>query len=384
MKNFKKKKICIVSSTRADFGILSELIQNLQSNKLFKTYLFVTGSHLEKKYGLTINEIKSNRIKIFAKIKFLSKKNKPINILNSSNAVIKKFSLKLKKLSPNLIILLGDRYEIFCIAYCAYILGIPIAHFYGGEVTQNSLDDNLRHAVTKLSNFHFVSSKIYLKRVLQLGESKKNIFNIGSLSLDQINKRKFLKKKTIEKKLKIKLSEKLVICTFHPETNNSGMISSQISCLLSALKKIKKTTIIFTIPNDDIGTDFIIKKIKNFCRKKNNSFYFKSLGKFLYFSCVKLANLVVGNSSSGIIEAPSLGTYTLNLGKRQNGRVKSQSVYESDFKKDKIYKLVNKLINKKKNKFKNPYYKKNSLAKTIKIINKLDLNNINQKGFIDL
>ena len=208
MKKFKTRKICIVSSTRADFGILSEVIKSLQKEKSFDTKLLLTGSHLEDKYGLTFHEALKKNFKIFKKIKILSKKNDSLSLLKNSEKILNKFSKELKKLSPNLIILLGDRYEIFCIAYCAFILGVPIAHLYGGELTQNSLDDSMRHSITKLSHFHFVSNNRYLRRVIQLGENKKNIFNIGSVSLDKIDRFKFLNKDEIEKKLKINFKKK--------------------------------------------------------------------------------------------------------------------------------------------------------------------------------
>ena len=383
MKNF-KKKICFVTSTRADFGILSDLIKEVNKNNIFKVNLIATGSHLEKKYGNTIQEIENEGIEIHKKIKILSKLNNKTCLLKNSTKIIEKFSIEFKKNTPELLLLLGDRYEIFCIAYTAFILGIPIAHFYGGEVTQNSLDDTFRHAITKLSNFHLVSNKKYLKRVLQLGESKKNVFNIGSLSLDKIKEYKYLSKKEIESKLRFKFKEKLIICTLHPETNNLSRIKNQTLNTLDALNKLKNVTIIFTLPNDDLGSDFIAKLIKNFCKKNKNSYYFKSLGKLLYFSFVKIANLVIGNSSSGIIEVPSLGTYSLNIGNRQLGRIKAKSVYSVDFDKIKIFNSITKLLNKKKKSFKNPYYKINSVKKTILVLKKINFKKKIQKKFIDI
>lgn len=379
-----KKKICIVSSTRADFGILSNLIKILQKQNFLKTCLIVTGTHLEKKYGLTYKEISKKKIKIYKKIKVLPNKNDQINLLKNSSLIIKKFSKELKTLSPNLILLLGDRYETFCIAYCAFILGIPIAHFYGGEVTKNSLDDSLRHSITKLSNFHFVSTKHYYRRVAQLGEEKKNIYNIGSLSLDKINKIKFLSKKQLQKKLKINFNKHIILCTIHAETNNFSQIQKQIIICLKALNEIKDSTIIFTMPNNDLGSDLIIKKISNFCRVKKSAYFFKSLGRDIYFSCVKLSSLVIGNSSSGIIETPTLSTPSINLGDRQRGRVKAICVHDVEFKKKKIVKKINDLLKREKKNLFNPYYKLNSLKKTLSILKKLDLKNITQKQFIDL
>ena len=384
MKKFKRRKICIVSSTRADFGILSGVIKSLQKEKSFDTKLFLTGSHLEDKYGLTFHEASKKNFKIFKKVRILSKRNDSLSLLKNSEKILNKFAKELKKLSPNLIILLGDRYEIFCIAYCAFILGVPIAHLYGGELTQNSLDDSMRHAITKLSDFHFVSTNRYFKRVIQLGEDKKNIFNIGSVSLDEIDKFKFLNKKEIEKKLRVNFKKRIIICTMHPETNNLKNINKQVSILLNSLKKIQSTSVVFTMPNDDLGSDLIRAKIKKFCISNKNAFYFKSLGKDIYFSLIKISNLVLGNSSSGIIESPSLGTYSINLGLRQLGRTQSKSIFNINYEKKKIEEAIYKIFKLKKKKIHNPYFKRNSVRKFISILKKLDFNSIQQKKFIDI
>ncbi len=294
--------------------------------------------------------LQKKNFKIFKKVRILSKRNDSLSLLKNSEKILNKFAKELKKLSPNLIILLGDRYEIFCIAYCAFILGVPIAHLYGGELTQNSLDDSMRHAITKLSDFHFVSTNRYFKRVIQLGEDKKNIFNIGSVSLDEIDKFKFLNKKEIEKKLRVNFKKRIIICTMHPETNNLKNINKQVSILLNSLKKIQSTSVVFTMPNDDLGSDLIRAKIKKFCISNKNAFYFKSLGKDIYFSLIKISNLVLGNSSSGIIESPSLGTYSINLGLRQLGRTQSKSIFNINYEKKKIEEAIYKIFKLKKKK----------------------------------
>ncbi len=384
MRKFSRKKICFISSTRADFGIMSKFIETLQKDKSLDFKLIVTGSHLKKKYGSTFKEIKNEKIKIYKKIKILNGKNDKISLLKNSSKILLKFSKELKKLSPNLIILLGDRYEIFCVAYCAFILGIPIGHFYGGEVTENSLDDSLRHSITKLSNFHFVSTRKYKQRIIQLGEEKRNVFHIGSLSLDNFRKFNFIKKTELEKKLNINIKKKLILCTLHPETNNLIQFDKKVSECFKSLKKIKGTTIIFTNPNDDLGTDTIIKQIKEFCKTKKDCYFFKSLGRKMYLSFLKEANIVIGNSSSGIIETPSTGTFTINLGKRQTGRVRAKNVFDVKFKTKDINKKINHILNMKKQNFHNPYYKLNSMKHTISIIKKLNLSFSKQKKFFDI
>ena len=188
----------------------------------------------------------------------------------------------------------------------------------------------------------------------------------------------------MQKKLKINFNKNIILCTIHAETNNLSQIHKQIITCLKALNEIKDSTIIFTMPNNDLGSDFIIKKISNFCRVKKNAYIFKSLGRDVYFSCVKLASLIIGNSSSGIIETPTLGTPSINLGDRQRGRVKATCVHDVEFVKKKIVKKINDLLKSKRKNFFNPYFKSNSLKKTLSIIKKLDLKNITQKEFIDL
>lgn len=383
MKYKKKINLCIVSSTRADFGIMSDLIIKIQKDKFFNLNFIVTGSHLEEKYGETIKEIKKKKINISKKIKILSKKNDKLSILNNSSSIIHKFSEYLKKSYPNLIILLGDRYETFCIAFSAYILGIPILHLYGGEITNNSLDDSLRHSITKLAHFHAVSNSNSNKRVNQLGEEKEKIITIGSLSLDNLNNFRFISKKKIEKILNIKLSKNIIIFTLHPETNNLKNLNAQINSCLQGLNKFNNVSIIMTLPNDDISSDYIINKIKMFSRKRKNIFFYKSLGRELYLSLLKIADVIVGNSSSGIIEAPSLNTYTINLGDRQKGRDQAKGIINLKFDKKLIQKNIKLVLNKKKKNFFNPYYKKNALNNLIKFIKNINFKNIKIKKFTD-
>ena len=380
-----KRRICIISSTRADYGILSNLIMQLKKRKNFSTKLVVTGAHLSKKFGKTLKEIKKDRITIDEKAQIKFDKNNEINIAKSSSEAILEFSRIYKKLNPDLIIILGDRFEIFCASYCAVIFRIPVCHFHGGELTLNSYDDYFRHAITKLSSIHFAATNIYKKRILQMGENLKRVFNIGSIGLENIHKIKFLEKKDLEKKLKIKFNKKIVLFTLHPETLKPKEANKQIAISLNALGKLKDSSIIITMPNNDLASDTINTAIKNFCKNKNNAHYFKSLGRKIYLSCMKISDVVVGNSSSGVIEAPSMKKYSIDIGKRQKGREKAQSVLECDFDTIKIHNLINKIFNKKiKKSFKNPYYKKGAIDRTINILKKIDLSKIHFKQFNDL
>ena len=285
------QKICVISSSRADYGIMSNLISKIQKKKIFKLNLIVTGSHLLKKHGFTSNEIIKDKIKINHKIN-LSKTDYSKNI----SYLVKKFSKILKKIKPDIIILLGDRYEIFAAALSAYLNKIPIGHLHGGEVTRGSMDDGFRHSITKFSYLHFVATNNSYKRVLQLGESKSNIFNVGSLSLENIKKKiKFLDKSKIEKKYNINLKRKVAMIVFHPNSlKNNNNNFSEINKILKQLKKIKDYSFIFSGSNIDLGGYELTKKLQFFC-KKNNYLFKNSFGKTDFLSILKISDIIIGN-----------------------------------------------------------------------------------------
>ena len=388
MKLSKYKKVCVITGSRADYGILKKLIEKISEHPKLKLQLIATGSHLSKKYGYTVSEIHQDGFKVDKTIKIISNKNTSLNLVYNSAKALRGYADSFKKLKPDLVLLLGDRYEIFCAAYASVIFGIPIAHLHGGETTQNSYDEFFRHSITKLSQVHFVATETYKKRVMQLGESPKNIYNVGSVSLENIFENIFLNEKKLESHLKVKFKKKSLLITLHPETLNREEVNKQCKVLLSALSRLKHTTLIFTMPNSDINSSQIEIQIKQFCRNKKNAFFFKSLGRKVYFSCIKKVDAVIGNSSSGIIEVPSLKKPSIDIGKRQYGRVRSNSVLSCEFKKSSILKSIKKIYSKnflKKVKyFKNPYYKKNSIKKVIAIINRNKLDSIKGKTFFDI
>ena len=388
MKSLKIKKICVISGSRADYGILKNIIKKIKISKKYKLQLIATGSHLSKKHGNTISEILSDGFQPNVKIKILVNKSNAFDLIKNSSKVLNGYAKAFNNLNPDLVLILGDRYEIFCAAYAATIFGVPIAHLHGGEVTQNSYDEFFRHAISKLSQLHFVSTNQYKKRVIQLGESPKNVFNTGAVGLEDIKKYNFFKSNVLEKKLKLKFMKKSLLITLHPETLNRKEIEKNTEIVLSALKKLKDTTLIFTMPNSDIKSYDIEKKIRKFCKINENAFFFRSLGRKLYLSCVKKTNAVLGNSSSGIIEVPSLNKPTIDLGKRQHGRIRATSVITCDFNKMKILRAIKKVYSKnfllKIKNLKNPYYKKDSSKKVLKIIDRIKISDILPKKFYDI
>lgn len=381
-------KICTITGSRAEFFLLKNLITKLTYDKKIKNNLLVTGSHNSVFFGNTIKDIRKSNFKIKAEIDLKIKKDKPSDISNYLTEGIKKFSYYFNKIKPDLILILGDRYEIFSAAIAAHILRIPIAHIYGGETTQGAIDEGIRHSITKLSHIHFVSTNKYFTRVKQLGENPKMIFNVGSLGVEALKKNKTINKKILEKKLGIKFRKKNLLITFHSETiYDEKKNLKNLKIFLDSLKNLRDTSLIFTAPGADFYFKSILKEMKKFINKTPQAYFFKSLGHENYFSLCKHVDLMVGNSSSGIIEMPSFKKWAINIGVRQEGRVKAKSTIDVKFKKPEIEKLILKLLLNKNTSFlkntKNPYDNGNSSDKIIKIIKKIKFSNINNKKFYD-
>ena len=289
--------------------------------------------------------------------------------------------------------MLGDRYETLPFAITAHIYNIPIAHIHGGELSYGSIDDSIRHSITKLSTYHFVSNHTYKKRVMQLGELPKNIYNVGSLALEKLNKKKLCTKNELENILNTKFLKKNILIVIHPLTlikskNKKNYNKDFINEILKSLSKLKDTKLFFSKPNADFGYKTIDNKIKKFVKVNKNAIVFESLGSFYFMSLMNKVDLILGNSSSGIIEAPSFNIPTINIGDRQKGRIKSESIIdcspnETEISKKIIY-AYKKKFRSKLRKFKNPYFKKNTSINIIKVINKNINRNYNYKTFYDL
>ena len=381
-------KLCIVTGSRAEFFILKNLITKIQKNKDFKQNLLVTGTHNSKFFGSTIQDIKKNGVTIHGIINLNINNDNSVDIAKYLSIGIQKFSQKFAKLRPDFLLVLGDRYEIFSAVISAYLNNIPIGHIYGGEITQGSLDENIRHSITKFSNLHFVSTKKYYDRVKQLGEDEKKIFNVGSMGVESIKNHRVIKKKDLEKLLNIKFNEKNILMTFHPETTKDQKenILNLKKCL-NCLKKLKKTSIIITMPGADQHYKMIYKLLKKFTQKNKNVFLFKSLGHDNYFSICRIVDFMIGNSSSGIIEMPSFKKPSIDLGIRQLGRIKAKSTINVDFNEQKITSAINKVLSKKFKKsllkVVNPYEKKNSSDKIITILRRTNFRKLQPKKFFD-
>ncbi len=385
----KKKKICIITGSRADYGILSFFLKKIQHDKDFDLKLIVTATHLVPKYGNTFKEILKDNIKIFKKVKLPLKDDRALDISKATASGIIKYTEELSKIKPDLVLVLGDRFESLAFSIASLYLNLPIAHLHGGESTLAAIDDAIRHSISKMANFHFVSHINYKKKLINMGENPKNIFIIGSLGVENIKKVNLFDRAQIEKRLNLKLSSNNFLLTFHPETIGKNKIHQNIhSFSRLILKKFKDAIIIITSPNIDMGNSKIFNKIISISKKnKKNIIFKKSLGKKMYFSILKHCRIVIGNSSSGVIEVPSFNIPTINIGDRQSGRIKAKSVI--DCKNDiKSFKLaLNKSLSKsflREIKFsKNPYYKKNCSKNLINILKRIKIKNETAKKFYE-
>tara|TARA_B100000989_G_scaffold294175_1_gene272763 strand:- start:3575 stop:4729 length:1155 start_codon:yes stop_codon:yes gene_type:complete len=378
-----KKKLLIISSSRADYDLIEPVFLNLRNYKTINSKILLTGSHYDKKFGYTFKDILKSGHKIDFSIKMnfngLSKK----KIIKNMSVYIRKLSFYLEKKKINIVLILGDRYETIFSALVANFHNICVAHISGGEVTEGSQDDCFRHAISKLSHIHFVSHNKYKKRLIQLGEKKTNIFNYGSLGLENIHSIKFLKKQEIEKNFNIKFNKVNFLTTYHPETIDTKNNLKNLKILIDSLLHFDNTNIFITSPNADFGSDEIINYIHKIKKKNKNIFFLKSLGKVKYFSLLHHCDLYLGNSSSGVTEVPHLKNYSINLGNRQQGRIYLNNVINIPFNKNKIINKIKELNKKKKFNFKSK--KANSASKKIaKKISDINLNSYVPKKFIDL
>lgn len=390
MKNSKKlllknNKILFISSSRADYSLIKNTFKLFNADKTFNTRLCVTGTHLIKNFGNTLSEIYKDKIKPYYKI--IS------NIENINRSVRDKEILTLtheyckilEKFKPCIVIILGDRFELLPLVYFTKLHNIKICHLHGGDKTIGSFDDTIRHSITKLSDFHFVINSDAKKRIIQLGENKKFIFEVGGFGIDNILNINFLSKKKIESKLNLKISSKLFIVTIHPDTKSLKTLQLVKSILIS-LNSFNDFQILFTSPNFDSGYKIIDNNIKKFCSNNKNAFYFKSLGSEIYLSLIKICSLVIGNSSSGILEVPYLKKITINIGNRQKGRVFGTSIINCTPKQEDIKNAINKGLKSKfsKNNLK-MFSNKNTSLKTYSKIKRIVQNNIeNPKEFHDI
>tara|TARA_Y100000589_G_scaffold322857_1_gene356504 strand:+ start:1169 stop:2305 length:1137 start_codon:yes stop_codon:yes gene_type:complete len=339
-----KIKVCILTTTRAEYGLLAPLIDELNADMFWEISLIVAGTHMSESYGYTYREINNNGHNIAKMIDLNIDGDTPNDCTRYIAEEMMEINKLLDNLSPNLAIILGDRYELMGFVLPTFLRRIPIAHINGGETTKGALDDDIRNAITKLSKYHFTANEKYKEKVISLGEPEQNVFNVGGLGVDVINSMILLNKVEIESKIKVKLDKPILLVTFHPETNSDLEPQSQIEELLVALEHYTDHIIIFTGANADPGGSIINRMVRNFADNTKNRYIFSSLGSKLYLSLMKLSSAVIGNSSSGLAEAPTLKVPTVNVGKRQEGRLRADSVIDCEINSLSIVKAIEKSL----------------------------------------
>ena len=382
------KKICVVTGTRAEYGLLYWLLKEIEADKELQLQVIVTGMHLSPEFGLTYKEIEKE-FKINKKIEMLLSSDTSVGISKSMGLAQISFAESYDELKPDIVIVLGDRYEIFSATSAAMIARIPIAHIHGGEKTEGAFDESIRHSITKMSHLHFTATNEYKNRVIQLGEDPSRVFNVGGMGIENIKRLKLLSKDEFEKSIEFKLNSKNILVTFHPVTLENSTAKEQFQQLLDAIDELEDTNIIFTKANSDTDGRVINQMIDEYVTKNSHkSIVFTSLGQLRYLSALQYVDAVVGNSSSGLAEAPSFKIGTINIGDRQKGRIKASSVIDCEPNKDSILKSFEKLYSKEfQETLKttiNPYGDGCASKKIVEILKSVDLKNILKKSFYDL
>lgn len=386
--NLVRRRICVVTGTRAEYGLLRHLMQLIKDSSCFDLQIIVTGMHLSRKFGETYTEILNDGFSIDRKVNLELVSDSPSGISKSIAFGLVGFAESFAELNPDLIIILGDRFEILSAVLPAVFERIPIAHIHGGELTEGVVDDAIRHAVTKFSHLHFVAHQDYMRRVIQLGESPFRVFNVGGLGVDAIKKIKFLSRSDLERKLGLKFLKKNLLITFHPVTLEKNMSIKYMDELFKALNKLDDTLLIFTMPNADPDSFIIYEMITKYVNNHPNAHAFTSLGQVKYLSCLRYIDGVIGNSSSGLIEVPSFQKGTINIGDRQKGRLLAASVINCNPSEADITRSINRLYSKEfqllLTDVKNPYGNGGAAEKIFKILVNTDFSSLIRKNFYDL
>lgn len=383
-----KRKICVVTGTRAEYGLLYWLMKGIVADESLELQLIVTGMHLSPEFGLTYKEIEKE-FTIDKKIEMLLSSDSAIGISKSMGLAQISFAEAYEELKPDLLVVLGDRYEIFSAVSAAMIACIPIAHLHGGETTEGLIDEAIRHSITKMSHLHFVANEEYKQRVIQMGEHPTRVFNVGGMGIENIKRLKLLTKDEFEKSIDFKLNAKNILVTFHPVTLENSTAKEQFEKLLNAIEELKDTNIIFTKANSDTNGRIINQMIDEYVAKNSHKCVgFTSLGQLRYLSSLQYVDAMVGNSSSGLTETPSFQKATINIGDRQKGRIKAESVIDCEPNQESIQKAFERLYSnefqKSLNSVQNPYGNGCVSEKIVEILKTVRLNNILKKSFFDI
>ncbi len=382
------RKVCVVTGSRAEFGLLRWVMQGIKDDSELKLQTIATGMHLSPEFGLTYKVIEQEGFYIDRKVEMLTSSDSCVGVAKSIGLGVIGFADAFQELRPDLILVLGDRFEIFSAVAAALVARIPVAHLHGGEATEGAFDDAIRHSITKMSHIHFVASESYRKRDIQLGEQPERVFLVGGLGIDNIKRLKLLSRLELEQSLDFKLGKRNLLITFHPVTLDSISALDQCKELLSALANLRETHLIFTSPNADTDGRLMINMIKEFVGQRPHARFYESLGQLRYLSCVEQVDGVVGNSSSGLLEVPSFKKGTINIGSRQDGRLQANSVINCEPNHESISDALDQLYSiqfqEKLTKVVNPYGDGGASQKILSYLKVFDLQGVIKKSFYDL
>lgn len=382
------RKICVVTGTRAEFGLLRWLMQEIEVSEALTLQVVATGMHLSPEFGLTYRDIEQAGFTIDAKVEMLVSADTASAVTKSMGLGLIGYADAYARLNPDLIVLLGDRFEIFAAAAAAMIAGIPIAHLHGGETTEGAFDEAIRHSITKMSHLHFVAAQEYRSRVIQLGEQPENVFLVGGLGIDAIKRITLLTREELESSINFKFGARNLLITFHPVTLDAQSSANQMGELLASLDNLQDTQMIFTMPNADTGGRKLSAMVESFVASHPNSRAYASLGQLRYLSCMRYVDGVVGNSSSGLAEAPSMGIGTIDIGDRQRGRLRASSVIHCEANNHEIAESLTTLFS---TPFKerlasvvNPYGTGGASSRIVEVLASFPLVNVLKKKFYNL
>jgi UDP-hydrolysing UDP-N-acetyl-D-glucosamine 2-epimerase len=384
------RKICVITGSRSEYGLLYPLLKKIQDDADLELQLVVTGMHLSSEFGLTYQEIEQDGFHIDEKIETVLSSDSAVAIGKSMGLGLIGFSETLARLQPDIVVVLGDRYEILVAAQAAMILSIPIAHIHGGELTEGAVDESIRHAMTKMSHLHFVSTPEYKKRVIQLGEQPERVFHVGAMGIDNILNQDLLDLARFEESINFQLGDINFLVTYHPVTLSNLSSEYLINELFLALEQFPNATVIFTKPNSDADGRIISYKIDEFVAKNiDKRVAYTSLGKLRYLSALQHVDVIIGNSSSGIIEVPVFNIPTVNIGSRQTGRLKGPSIIDCG---DEHLEIVQAITTAISESFRNNllhqtssiYGDGNATQRIIDVLREVDLTILLRKKFYDL
>lgn len=382
------RKICVITGTRAEYGLMRWVMQGIKDDPELTLQVIATGMHLSPEFGLTYREIEQDGFQIDRKVEMLTSSDTPVGIAKSMGLGLIGFADALNELRPDLIVVLGDRFEIFAAVSAALVARIPVAHLHGGETTEGAFDEALRHSITKMSHLHFVAAEEYRQRVIQLGEQADRVFLVGGLGIDNIKRLKLLDRAELEASLGSKLGQKNLLITFHPVTLETATAANQMAELLAALAERQDTQLIFTMPNADTDGRALIRMVEQFVAQHANARAYTCLGQLRYLSCIAHVDGVVGNSSSGLAEVPSFKRGTINIGDRQRGRLQAESVINCEPTRQSIAAALGMLYDAdfqaSLSQIRNPYGDGGASKKVVETIKHYSIDGIAKKTFYDL